>query len=296
MEKFDQTVKELKTYSRDIKDLMEGNSDQMKHEIAEIKENFTESIDKISATVESRLLVHIKRDFIDRDELNSWLWLKADRHDIEMLDRSKADLTVSQENIAGLNLLFKQLEQSVIILSELLHNLTPDPSKSENSVTSKTAFLYKQASTLLNWLNLEKESPNDDLTAFPFPKTPQWDQFPIKVLPFPIKQKPHSDRSIGPDAPDIKLDQKIRAKIHHFSKIYSKHKLMMKKRHKLRETTSESFDVENKKVFDRKEHSLDVKVRTPGRVRFGDGRFITGWKGFYRDKNTCGFKLFYTEE
>ena len=89
--------------------------------------------------------------------MDSALALKADRKDIEYLDGLKADKTLVYENIAALNMVFKQLEQSVILLVESLRNLVPTPNKSENAVNSTYSYLLKQASALLKWINSKRQ-------------------------------------------------------------------------------------------------------------------------------------------
>ena len=38
-----------------------------------------------------------------------------------------------------------------------MKNLAPDPSRSENSSLSRYEFLFKQATTLLKWINLKTD-------------------------------------------------------------------------------------------------------------------------------------------
>jgi len=60
-----------------------------------------------------------------------------------------------------MNLIFKQLEQAVILIVEGLKNTIHNPNKSENSVHKNNEMLYKQASSLLNWMNQKGENKCD---------------------------------------------------------------------------------------------------------------------------------------
>ena len=64
-----------------------------------------------------------------------------------------------------MNLMYKQLEQSVIILVESLKNLAPAAGKTENSTQRGYTFLLKQASSLLKWINVKnmEEGHPDEL-------------------------------------------------------------------------------------------------------------------------------------
>ena len=65
----------------------------------------------------------------------------------------KADNSLVNESISSMNLMYKQLEQSVIILVESLKNLAPSAGKTENTTHRGYNFLLKQASSLLKWMN-----------------------------------------------------------------------------------------------------------------------------------------------
>lgn len=54
-----------------------------------------------------------------------------------------------------MNIMYKQLEQSVIILVESLKNLAPAAGKTENTANRGYSFLLKQASSLLKWMNVK---------------------------------------------------------------------------------------------------------------------------------------------
>lgn len=129
----------------------------------ELNNTLGHAISDIAIDVERKILLNIKSKCIDREELQSNMCLKADREDIERLSNIKADKTETEENIVAMNLLFKQLEQCIIILVESLKNSIFIPNKSENNSQTQNDFLLKQASTLLKWLN-SKSSAHSSLT------------------------------------------------------------------------------------------------------------------------------------
>jgi len=66
---------------------------------SEIVQSMNGSLGAISMDVEHRILVGLKGKCIDRDELSSHLWHKADRWDIEKLHSIKADKSSSNDNV-----------------------------------------------------------------------------------------------------------------------------------------------------------------------------------------------------
>lgn len=86
------------------------------------------------------------------------------------MDNFKADKEIAHENIAALNVLFKQLEQAVILIVENLKNVIPTPDKTENSIIQKYNFLLKQATTLLKWINSKTQGENEESKGFEPPK------------------------------------------------------------------------------------------------------------------------------
>jgi hypothetical protein len=84
----------------------------------ELNTTLSHAISDIATDVERKILLNIKSKCIDREELQSNMCLKADRGDIDRLSTLKADKTETEENIVATNILFKQLEQCLILLVE----------------------------------------------------------------------------------------------------------------------------------------------------------------------------------
>ena len=97
---------------------LDKSQERLEKEVKDIQGSLSTSLGKIALDVENRITHRIKQTFIDRDELNSRLFLKADLEEVKNLDEIKAERTVANDTILAVNLLFKQLELSVIISTE----------------------------------------------------------------------------------------------------------------------------------------------------------------------------------
>ncbi|CAI2387617.1 unnamed protein product [Moneuplotes crassus] len=203
-----------------------------------IQTNFSTNIGKIAISVENRVIHQIKRSFIDREELNSCLKLKAQKEDLKNLEATKSDKIVTNENIVALNLLFKQLELSVILTVECLKNLLPDPPRSDHLIHKRCDFLFKQANSLLKWINLktpDQESENllrKELEKAPYPfetesiipsknteiinQGNQNNDFDISSFCYPKKEAQGSTY--------FKLDERVKSKLAKFARGYTTQK------------------------------------------------------------------------
>ena len=143
--------------------------------------NLEGSISMMVSQVEAKVLKNIKSRSIDQETLNSAMALKADKTTTEKLNENKADKTSVQENMSMINLTLRQLESTVILMTEFLDNHIAKPNKTDNSTSQKYNFLFKQTNTLLKWIN-SKEQPSDDLKL----DITQPNENMITVMPFPM--------------------------------------------------------------------------------------------------------------
>ncbi|CAI2387629.1 unnamed protein product [Moneuplotes crassus] len=279
--KTEETAMTLKKMIRNKENDIHLKIQELETDFEDMKDNISSSVGKIAIEIENKVMHHIKLNFIDREELNSCLNLKAQKEDVECLEMTKADRAVTNDNIVAMNLLFKQLELSVIITVECLKNLLPDPSRSENLLNTRYEFLFNQASTLLKWINLKNlDDESEDLlkkelgnTSYPLEtesivpsrgveminKENQNSEFDIASFSYPKKENRSSSY--------FKLDDRVKSKLKSFAREYTSNKKnraqikeshgrslrtlffnksIMNKKHKMRES-GENFNFKNKR-------------------------------------------------
>lgn len=221
--------------------------------------------------MEAQLLTHLKRIFITTDDLKSTLSYLASKEALSEVDSQKTDKGVTNNNILAINVLFKQLELSVIITVEYLKSLTEKSEK--NTGRERHDFLYKQAKTLLKWINLKniEEEGNLAKEMDQDPSSIQADAL-VGVREFTKSDKEILKNSIQKGTKDeatmrYRLDERVKSKLQNFAKAYSSSR---KNRSLIRDSTDNSLRtlIMNKSMV-----SKNLKMREPmGKFKFQNKR------------------------